>query len=112
MTECETQRTISPPGSEFGPLLKDFREGVTGLSQAKLAEKAGFDHSYVSRLESGARMPTRDAVERLAKAINMGQSDTNQLLHAAGFSTVTPAMLSEARVHLASALALLGGVTP
>ena len=51
----------------FGVTLKRFRE-ARRVSQSKLAERAGFDHSYVSRLESSARTPTRDAVEQLAGA--------------------------------------------
>ena len=71
-------------GAEFGVLLKGLREGRR-VSQSKLAERAEFDHSYVSRLESGARMPTREAVERLAQALGLGQSEEDGLLAAAGF---------------------------
>ena len=45
----------------FAPLLREYRDRRR-LSQSRLAEAAGFDHSYVSRLESGTRMPTRDAL--------------------------------------------------
>ena len=61
-------------GADFGGLLKAMRE-ARRISQSKLAERADFDHSYVSRLESGARMPTRDAVERLASALTLAQSE-------------------------------------
>ena len=71
-------------GLEFGHLLKGLRE-KRGVSQSKLAERAEFDHSYVSRLESGARMPTRDAVERLAEALNLEQSQLDAMLAGAGF---------------------------
>jgi transcriptional regulator with XRE-family HTH domain len=69
---------------EFGVLLKRFREGH-GVSQSKLAERADFDHSYVSRLESGARMPTRDAVDRLGQAMGLSEIELDALLAAAGF---------------------------
>ncbi len=69
---------------EFGVLLKRYREGH-GVSQSKLAERAEFDHSYVSRLESGARMPTRDAVERLGQAMGLDETEADALLAAAGF---------------------------
>lgn len=72
------------PGAEFGVLLKRFRE-ARRVSQSKLAERADFDHSYVSRLESGARMPTRDAVERLGRALGLAQSEQDPLLASAGF---------------------------
>ena len=70
--------------AEFGVQLKILREGRR-VSQSKLAERADFDHSYVSRLESGARMPTRDAVERLAAALQVSQGEEDALLAAAGF---------------------------
>jgi transcriptional regulator with XRE-family HTH domain len=69
---------------DFGVLLKRFREGRS-VSQSKLAERAEFDHSYVSRLESGARMPTRDAVDRLGHAMGLDQPELDTLLAAAGF---------------------------
>ena len=71
-------------GAEFGVLLKGLREGRR-VSQSKLAERAEFDHSYVSRLESGARMPTREAAGRLGRALDLGQGEEDALLAAAGF---------------------------
>jgi transcriptional regulator with XRE-family HTH domain len=75
---------MAQAGADFGGLLKTMREGRR-VSQSKLAERADFDHSYVSRLESGARMPTRDAVERLATALTLSQTEEDGLLAAAGF---------------------------
>ena len=69
---------------EFGGLLKRCRE-TRSVSQSKLAERAGFDHSYVSRLESGARTPTRDAVDRLGEALLLSQVERDAMLAAAGF---------------------------
>src|SRR3954464_10700338 len=71
-------------GTDFGNLLKSLRE-KNGVSQSKLAERAYFDHSYVSRLESGARMPTREAVDRLGEALMLDQAQLDSLLAAAGF---------------------------
>ena len=68
----------------FGVVLKQFRE-TRRVSQSKLAERAGFDHSYVSRLESGARTPTRDAVEQLGTALELAQLQQDELLASAGF---------------------------
>jgi len=70
--------------TEFGVLLKRVRE-ARRVSQSKLAERADFDHSYVSRLESGARMPTREAVERLGSALGLSQGEHDALFAAAGF---------------------------
>lgn len=70
--------------ADFGVQLKALRE-ARRVSQSKLAERADFDHSYVSRLESGARMPTRDAVERLAAALGLSHTEQDALLAGAGF---------------------------
>jgi transcriptional regulator with XRE-family HTH domain len=75
---------VQQGGTEFGALLKSQRE-KRGVSQSKLAERAEFDHSYVSRLESGARMPTREAVDRLGEALGLEQNQLDSLLAAAGF---------------------------
>lgn len=69
---------------QFGATLKRFRE-ARRVSQSKLAERAGFDHSYVSRLESGARTPTRDAVQQLSDALELERQQQDELLASAGF---------------------------
>lgn len=68
----------------FAGLLRDMRDRRR-LSQSRLAEAAGFDHSYVSRLESGNRMPTRDAVLKLGDAMALEESERDALLASAGF---------------------------
>lgn len=68
----------------FAPLLREYRDRRR-LSQSRLAEAAGFDHSYVSRLESGTRMPTRDAVAKLAEAMGLEDGERDALLASAGF---------------------------
>ncbi len=70
--------------TRFSSVLKGLREEAR-VSQSKLAERAGFDHSYVSRLESGTRTPTREAVEQLALALGAGSGAQDELLAAAGF---------------------------
>lgn len=68
----------------FSRLLKQYRESAR-VSQSRLAELADFDHSYVSRLESGSRMPTREAVGKLADALALETGERDMLLAAAGF---------------------------
>lgn len=70
--------------TNFPTLLKHFRERAC-LSQSKLADKSGFDHSYISRLESNARTPTRDAVVKLSDALKLDDADWQALMIAAGF---------------------------
>ncbi len=72
---------VSP---EFGVLLKGLRE-ARRVSQSKLAERADFDHSYVSRLESGTRMPTGEAVDRLSEALGLSRPEQDALRASAGF---------------------------
>lgn len=71
--------------SEFGRTLAGFRDSRLRMSQSRLAARAGFDHSYVSRLETGDRVPSFDAVERLAKALDLADTERNALIASAGF---------------------------
>lgn len=75
---------LNRAGLGFGVTLKKFRE-ARRVSQSKLAGRAGFDHSYVSRLESGARTPTRDAVEQLSIALELEPICRDELLASAGY---------------------------
>jgi transcriptional regulator with XRE-family HTH domain len=50
--------------AHFGALLKRLRR-VQGLSQAQLAERAGYSTVYVSMLERGARRPLASTVALL-----------------------------------------------
>lgn len=71
-------------GLGFAELLKQYREQVR-MSQSRLAESSGFDHSYVSRLESSHRTPTREAVVKFAAAMGLAEPERDSLLAAAGF---------------------------
>ncbi len=68
----------------FATALRQSREN-SGLSQSRLAARAGYDHSYVSRLESDTRAPTRDAVLSLGNAMGLAEVERDYLLAAAGF---------------------------
>lgn len=93
-------------GTDFGNLLRTLRE-KHGVSQSKLAERAGFDHSYVSRLESGARMPTREAVDRLGSAMHLDQASLDTLLASAGFLPKDVTSLLSAEPALGQVLEML-----
>jgi transcriptional regulator with XRE-family HTH domain len=72
---------------DFGRTLRRLRQAnPPHLSQSKLADQAGLDHSYVSRLEAGQRRPSRDAVVILASVLQLNDHDRAQLFHAAGFA--------------------------
>lgn len=61
-----------------------------GISQAAAAEGADFDKSYVSRLESGERKPTRDSIMYLSESLGLTADETDQLLMSAQFMPVQP----------------------
>jgi hypothetical protein len=54
-------------------LVREARRRA-GLTQAQLAERAGVPKSTVGRIESGARMPSTEMVERLVQAAGLSVS--------------------------------------
>jgi transcriptional regulator with XRE-family HTH domain len=61
-------------------LVREARKRA-GLAQAELARRAGVPQSTVGRIESGARVPSTDLVERLVRAagfelrVGLGEPD-------------------------------------
>lgn len=76
-----------PVGTGFHALLRSYRLRA-GLSQVRLAELAGIDRSFLNRLESGQRRPSRMVVLRLARALGLDERDRAALLFAAGYAPV------------------------
>lgn len=74
--------------SNFPDMLRELRVGQR-LSQSHLARKTGFDHSYLSRLEAGSRVPSRGAVLAIARGMSFaeGSQERDDLLQAAGYSS-------------------------
>jgi DNA-binding XRE family transcriptional regulator len=68
----------TPVFPAFGPLLKRYRRAAH-LTQAQLAERAGFSTNYISKLERGAREPQRATVALLADAMSLSMSDRRTL---------------------------------
>ena len=62
----------------FGSALNDVLTAHR-LSQSKAAEMAEYDHSYVSRLVSDARMPTREFIDRLVTDCGFSDDEANRL---------------------------------
>lgn len=78
----------------FRTTLRRWRE-ARRWSQGHLARVARLDTSLVNRLESGQRPPTRDAIAKLAAALDMpGLRD--ELLVFAGFLPESPAAVLRA----------------
>lgn len=61
----------TPPDSartHFGKRLRHWRS-ARGLSQAALGKLLGYDHTFLSRVESGDRWPSPDLAERADRAL-------------------------------------------
>ena len=68
----------------FSEILRQ-RRMERGLSQAQLARKADLSPSAVCRLEAGLRLPSRDTVARLARALELSPEESKILFEHAGF---------------------------
>lgn len=72
--------------STFGTALAALRIRA-GLSQMKLADRAGMDASSINRLEDGTRNPSRATVMDISQALELDIDETDRLREAAGFSS-------------------------
>ncbi len=72
-------------GSQFGDLLRIARQ-TKGLSRRELARMAALDPSYLSRLETGERLPSRQALLALADALGLSEPEVQDWLMAAGYA--------------------------
>lgn len=73
--------------TEFSNMLKALRK-KHGVSQNLASERSGYDKSFISRLESDERKPTREAILRLSEATGMTPDETDALLLTANFMPV------------------------
>ena len=74
----------------FGDLLKRFRLRAN-LSQSALADRAGVDKSYVSKIENGDRKsPSRSLVIQLATILDLSTEEADLWLISAGY--ISPRM--------------------
>lgn len=56
-------------GGRFGRELRRRRERA-GLTQLQLATRLGYDHTYISKIESGGRLPRIDFASRADGLLN------------------------------------------
>lgn len=54
----------------FGKVLQDFRH-KKGISQETLADQAGLDRTFISRLERGLTQPSLTSLLALSKALDV-----------------------------------------
>jgi transcriptional regulator with XRE-family HTH domain len=74
--------TVSVSTLTFGALLKRHRRAAR-MTQAQLAERAGFSVVYISMLERGARQPQRTTVALLVDALDLAAEERTALEAAA-----------------------------
>jgi transcriptional regulator with XRE-family HTH domain len=67
----------------FPGLLAELREDQ-GWSQNQLGVEAGLDSSFICKLESGARQPSRDTIAALIRVLDLTPGDASRLFVAAG----------------------------
>lgn len=70
---------------QIGILLREWR-AARRLSQLDLALEAGLSSRHLSYVETGKAQPSREAIERLAEALEMPLRERNELLVAAGYA--------------------------
>ena len=69
--------------SPIAHLLQELRVG-RGLRQTELAERIGYEQSYISALEVGLKgPPTPEFIGRFVSALSLSQSEAGELLTAA-----------------------------
>ena len=77
----------------FGELLHTLRNryGHRGMSLTELARRTGLDKAYLHRLESGEREnPSWRAVMLIARALELSERLTNELLERAYYAPLPP----------------------
>jgi len=62
---------ISNITKQFGNAVRN-RRMTSGLSQEKLAERAGLHPTYIGMIERGVRNATLNVAARIAKALKIG----------------------------------------
>jgi transcriptional regulator with XRE-family HTH domain len=70
-----------PELAELGRRVRDRRREL-GLSQEKVAERAGFDRTYISKIERGRQNLASHNVILLAQALNLDPGDLMRGLRA------------------------------
>jgi transcriptional regulator with XRE-family HTH domain len=70
MRQSRPKRHGNTPERAFGVTLRELRR-ATNISQETLADKAGYDRTYIGLLEGGQRSPSLRTIFNLADALNV-----------------------------------------
>lgn len=65
--------------SSFTELLRFYRKQY-GKSQAELAKAAQLKESFISKVESGKYIPSKETANQIAKALGLTDAETRDLL--------------------------------
>ena len=76
----------------FGSLLKYYRRAA-GITQAQLAQRAGYTTVFISMLEREVRRPLRSTVDLLAVALEISAEERDALETAAHLLSSTTVMV-------------------
>ena len=63
------------------PILIKYCRGISGLTQKELADKAGVNHSLISRIESGDKPVTTETEQKIMKVFADVGIDTEIIQH-------------------------------
>src|SRR5579884_3486775 len=77
--------------SDFSLLLRHFRRSA-GLSQEVLAERSGYSHSYIGKLERGDRPANPGIADVLASALGLSVHERAVLVESVPVD-LTPALM-------------------
>ncbi|WP_269857946.1 helix-turn-helix domain-containing protein [Streptomyces sp. RPT161] len=80
MDPISRKRHTPPP--ELGPLLAAARQR-SGLGLRETARRAGLNHQYLQRLETGQRVPSMSVAKVLAEVLALDEAERAVLLAAA-----------------------------
>ena len=64
------ERTEKNLKTGLGEAIRQGRS-LLGISQGELAERSGLHRTYISDLERGARNPSIESIEKLARALHV-----------------------------------------
>jgi transcriptional regulator with XRE-family HTH domain len=73
--------------TELGTLLRDWRD-MRGKNQIDLSLDTGVSQRYISFIESGRSVPSRQTLMDIAEALDIPLRDRNTLLLAAGYAPI------------------------
>jgi len=68
--DCGGKQNMSDMAYTLGERLRTYRTRA-GMTQMKLAEKAGIHHTYIGQLERGEKNATLDTIEKVARALDI-----------------------------------------